>query len=106
MAKRELLDRMKTFSDRLMENVAELDDLRRQMTEVFEENARLRLENSKLREHMTQTKEMAVEKTALRGKEALEALYEEGFHICNEDYAKPLDSQEPNCLMCIELLHR
>jgi len=105
MDKRELLDKMETFSQQFMVTLAELDAIKRQVKEVFEENARLRLENTKLRDHLSHVVEVVPEKTYTRGKEHLESIYDEGFHICNDFYGQHRGNAE-DCVFCMGLLYR
>lgn len=103
MEKRELLDKMETFSQQFMETLAEMDAIKRQVRDVLEENARLRLENTKLREYIIRITEPASDKTYNKGKGHLESIYEEGFHVCNVFYGQHRNSAE-ECMWCTALL--
>ena len=76
----------------------------KQLQSVIDENTRLRLENSKLRERLEKEDKIG-HKPSNFGKENLENIYEDGFHICTYEYGKRRDNDEP-CMFCIELLNR
>lgn len=106
MDKQELLDKMENLSQQLMVTLAELDAMKKQIQGVFEENARLRIENSQLTEQSGTPAEVGLgEKVLNQGKEHLEAIYNEGFHVCNDFYGQHRESNE-DCFFCLGLLYR
>ncbi len=73
----------------------------------MEENTVLRIENGKLRERLSVIEaetETAV-KNSKQGRELLEGIYNDGFHICNTFYGQRRENDE-ECAFCIELLYR
>ncbi|MFC5630849.1 MULTISPECIES: DNA replication initiation control protein YabA [Streptococcus] len=105
MNKKALLEQMEAFSQQFMVSLAEFDAMRKKVQEVFEENARLRMENTALREHLSQ---LIIDEQPLRhstrGKEHMESIYEEGFHVCNDFYGQHRENKE-DCAFCMELLY-
>lgn len=105
MNKKDLFDAFDGFSRSLMENLAEIDAISKHVQELVEENTTLRLENNKLRERLSQLQETKSGKTAFQGREHLEGIYEDGFHICNSFYGQRREDDE-DCMLCTELLFR
>lgn len=104
MDKREIFDALDGFSQQLLLTLAEVDAIKKHLQAVIDENTTLRLENSKLRERLTQEEKQDT-KTTNEGKENLENIYEDGFHICTFSYGQRRDNDEP-CMFCLELLNR
>lgn len=105
MNKKELLEKMESFSQEFMVTLAEFEAMKKKVQEVFEENARLRMENTVLREHLSQlVVEEQPSKASTRGKEYVESIYEEGFHVCNDFYGQHRENKE-DCAFCMELLY-
>lgn len=105
MNKKDLFAAFDGFSQNLMENLAEMDAIKKYVEELIEENTSLRLENNKLRERLSQIQENKPGKTQIQGREYLEGIYEDGFHICNDAYGQRRGTNE-DCMMCTELLYR
>lgn len=106
MTNKELLGVFDDFSERLLMVLADSDRAKRLVQDLVEENARLRLENRKLQELLEQPEPVqAGSKPSQQGKEYLESIYDEGFHICNSDYGSARGTTE-ECLYCLELLYR
>ncbi|MGT2895075.1 initiation control protein YabA [Streptococcus entericus] len=106
MTNKELLQAFDGFSEELLTVLGTSERLKKQVQTVLEENARLRLENRQLQELLAQRQAPVVEKnTHNTGKEHLEQLYNEGFHVCNDFYGQSRGSRE-DCLICMELLYR
>ncbi|MGT2742215.1 initiation control protein YabA [Streptococcus plurextorum] len=105
MDKKELLSKMETFSQQFMETLAEFEAIKKQVQGVFEENARLRMENNSLIEHLKQASNEEPVHNPYRGQQYLESIYEEGFHVCNDSYGQRLDDKYPSCMSCVEFLY-
>lgn len=105
MTNKELLGMFDGFSEELLTVLATSDRMKKQVQSLLEDNARLRLENRKLQDLLAQLQTPTVEKTGHTGKEHLELLYDEGFHVCNDFYGQSRGSNE-DCLICMELLYR
>ena len=103
MDKKELFTAFDDVSKNLMENFAQVELMKKKMQEIMEENSRLRQENAKLRERLTDVDTNAPIKPSSQGRENLETIYEDGFHVCNNDYGK---RRTEECLFCLELLNR
>ena len=54
MEKRELYDKFEELSQNLMSMLAEVEAIKANFSGIFEENTALKLENDKLREHLSQ----------------------------------------------------
>lgn len=104
MDKKELFDALDDFSQNLLTTLADVDGIKKHLQSVIDENTQLRLENSKLRERLAK-EEKAGHKSSNFGKENLENIYLDGFHICNDFYGQRRDNDEP-CMFCDELLNR
>ncbi|MFC3931342.1 DNA replication initiation control protein YabA [Streptococcus dentapri] len=105
MDKNELFDVFEDVSNNLMENFAQVELVKKKMQEIIEENTQLRIENTKLRERLFDVDKKEAPKASSQGLENLESIYEDGFHVCNNDYGKRRDDNE-DCLFCMELLNR
>lgn len=104
MDKKETLDALDTLSQRLLENLAEVEAIKKQVNHLIEENADLRLENIKLRERL-EKEEQGGQKNDNFAQENLKNIYEDGFHICTMYYGQRRDTKE-TCIFCSELLYR
>ncbi|MGT2750741.1 DNA replication initiation control protein YabA [Streptococcus orisasini] len=109
MDKKDLFDAFDGFSQNLMETLAEAEALKKQVQNLVEQNAVLRLENDKLRDrlsHFSQMEENESNSKAVNSrKENLEKIYEDGFHICTFFYGQRRENKE-ECAFCMELLYR
>ncbi|MCI5870455.1 MULTISPECIES: DNA replication initiation control protein YabA [Streptococcus] len=105
MDKKDLFDFFDGFSLTLAKNLEEIEDIKKYIQDLVEENTTLRLENNKLRERLAQIQETKPGKSLFQGREHLEGIYEDGFHICNDAYGQRRESEE-DCMMCTELLFR
>lgn len=91
--------------------------LKQMMGEIVEENTRLKLENEALLKQLNNQEEIAQElfveaeqakteakkKFDIRSKQNLESLYNEGFHICSDQFGK---LREVECIFCSPMLKR
>ncbi|MGT2935135.1 DNA replication initiation control protein YabA [Streptococcus castoreus] len=106
MNKKELFDAFDGFSQNLMVTLAEIEAMKKQVQSLVEENTILRLENTKLRERLSQLEHETLAKhSSKQGKDHLESIYDEGFHICNFFYGQRRENDE-ECMFCRELLDR
>ena len=103
MDKKELFDVFNGFSENLIGTLSELDALKKEVQQVLEENARLRIENSRLRELLPDHTEKSG-RLSPQGKNHLEGIYREGFHICNDLYGQQRGDGE--CIFCSMFLDR
>lgn len=104
MDKKDIFDALDGFSQNLFETLAEVETIKKNLQAVIDENTALRLENSKLRERLAKEEKIG-QKSSNFGKENLENIYEDGFHICTFSYGQRRDNDEP-CMFCVELLNR
>ncbi|MGT2911248.1 DNA replication initiation control protein YabA [Streptococcus cameli] len=104
MDKREIFDALDGFSQQLLMTLAEVEAIKKHLQGVIDENTALRLENSKLRDRLAR-EEKDGGKSANVGKENLEHIYDDGFHICTFFYGQRREDDEP-CMFCNELLNR
>lgn len=104
MDKKEIFDALEDFSQNLLTTLAEVDAIKKHLQGVIDENTTLRLENSKLRERLEKEDKIG-HKSSNFGKENLQHIYEDGFHVCNAYYGQR-DTSNSVCLECDELLNR
>lgn len=105
MNKKEILGVFDTLAEQLLTTLSESETVKRQVQELIEENTRLRLENRKLQEILSQIEQPKVETITHTSISHLEAVYDEGFHICNDFYGQSRFESE-DCAFCMELLYR
>ncbi|MDQ0222284.1 DNA replication initiation control protein YabA [Streptococcus moroccensis] len=106
MDKRDLFNALDTFSQDLMQTLAEVESIKIHLQELAQENTALRLENDKLRERLFQEESsVEVSKKRQRNTSVIEKNYDEGFHICKDFFGQRRDNDEP-CLMCLEVIYR
>lgn len=104
--KKELFEAFDGFSQNLMITLADIEAMKKQVQGLVEENTLLRLENTKLRERLSQLEQGTnVKQLQKHGNDHLEGIYDEGFHICNSYYGQTRENGE-ECLFCTELLDR
>lgn len=104
MDKREIFDALDDFSQTLLLTLAEVEAIKKHLQGVIDENTGLRLENSKLRERLAKEEEQGI-KSSNFGKQNLENIYVDGFHVCTDYYGQRRDSDGP-CIFCETLLNR
>ena len=81
MEKRELYDKFEELSQNLMSMLAEVEAIKANFSGILDENTALKLENDKLREHLSQVVQEETGTKMSHGKVNLEAIYDDGFHI-------------------------
>lgn len=105
MDKKDLFDALEGFSQELMVTLAEVEAIKKHLREVVEENTQLRLENDKLRERLGEVEETTPVHKVRQGRNNLEKIYHDGFHICTFSYGQRRENDE-ECMFCDELLYR
>ena len=105
MNKKELFDALDGFSQNLLVTLAEVEAINKNLKEVIEENTALRLENDKLRERLGEVEKTSSAKSQHHGRENLQRIYNDGFHICTYSYGQRRENDE-ECMFCDELLFR
>lgn len=105
MDKKEIFDSLDGLSQSLMMILPEVEEIKKHIQGVIEENTALRLENAKLRERLTLEEAAPSGKSSLSGLAHLTNIYDDGFHVCNQFYGQRRDNDEP-CMFCLELLDR
>ena len=108
MEKRELYDKFEELSQNLMSMLAEVEAIKANFSGILDENTALKLENDKLREHLSQVVQEETGTKMSHGKVNLEAIYDDGFHICPDFTANvviimKLVASVQNC--CTETKH-
>ena len=88
----------------LMSMLAEVEAIKANFSGILDENTALKLENDKLREHLSQVVQEETGTKMSHGKVNLEAIYDDGFHICPDFYGQRRDNNEA-CGFCAELLY-
>ena len=92
------------LSQNLMSMLAEVEAIKANFSGILDENTALKLENDKLREHLSQVVQEETGTKMSHGKVNLEAIYDDGFHICPDFYGQRRDNNEA-CGFCAELLY-
>lgn len=105
MNKKEIFDSLDGFSQNLMLTLAEVEAIKKTVQNLVEENTNLRLENTKLRERLTQLENSRKGKQKQESTSNLDKIYDEGFHICTVFYGQRRENDEA-CAFCLELLYR
>ncbi|MGT2926843.1 initiation control protein YabA [Streptococcus cuniculipharyngis] len=103
MVKKELFGIFDGVSQNLMLTLADVEAMKKQAQALAEENARLHLENSKLRERLNQLAK-GRHQTSEEVQNTLRKTYEDGFHVCIDLYGQRRDLGE--CLFCDEQIER
>lgn len=104
VTKKELFDTFDQFSADLSQTQISVEELKRQIEELLEENSTLRLENNKLRDRLLHFEQSHQEKSNSQPvRNHLEGIYTDGFHVCNLSYGQRRDG---DCAFCLELLYR
>ena len=94
MDKREIFDALDDFSQNLLLTLAEVEAIKKNLKSVIEENTVLRLENDKLRERLGEVEKASPNKGGGQGRENLERIYLDGFHICTDFYGQRRDNDD------------
>ncbi|MGT2755975.1 DNA replication initiation control protein YabA [Streptococcus ovuberis] len=105
MEKRSHFEALENLSKDLFSTLAEVENLKKYLQDLMEENTALRLENDKLRERLDQLQSPAEVKPRNQGISNLQKIYEDDFHVCNVFYGQRRHDGE-DCAWCLELLYR
>ena len=105
MNKKELFDALDGFSQELLVTLAEVEAIKKNLRLIVEENTALRLENDKLRERLGEVEKTTSPKFHRTGRENLQRIYNDGFHVCTDSYGQRRENDE-ECIFCDELLFR
>lgn len=103
MGKRELFSAFDDVAQHLMLTLADVEAMKKQVHTLAEENVRLHLENSKLRERLNQL-EKGRYQTSEEAQNTLRETYRDGFHVCRDLYGQ--HREEGECLFCDEQIER
>ena len=98
MNKKELFDALDGFSQNLLVTLAEVEAIKKNLKQVIEEN-------DKLRERLGEVEKTSSAKSQHHGRENLQRIYNDGFHICTYSYGQRRENDE-ECMFCDELLFR
>lgn len=118
MDKKDVFAQIEAMEEQMGNMYADLSRLKAIVVELLEENQRLEVENSKLRDviRVDTRPELAEEPADLpagkpvdlpltrEGYDNLARLYHEGFHICNVYYGHL--RTEGDCLFCLSFLNK
>ena len=88
MNKKELFDALDGFSQNLLVTLAEVEAIKKNLKEVIEE-----------------VEKTSSAKSQHHGRENLQRIYNDGFHICTYSYGQRRENDE-ECMFCDELLFR
>lgn len=104
-----LYDRFFKIVDHAKQLDQEIENIKADLTVVFEKNAELEIENKLLRERLAEFEKhetQADQQNAglSRSRQNLENLYEEGFHVCPLFYGAKRQDDEP-CAFCSEIIY-
>lgn len=105
MDKKGLFDALDELSNNLMITLAEIEAMKSQVHALIEENGALWMENDKLRTRLGQLDKGHAASRTKQGKNYIEGIYHEGFHICNDFYGQRRENGE-ECVFCMEVLDR
>ncbi len=110
MNKRQIFDLVSHMETQIGELYEQLGNLKKDLSEIIEENHRLTVENKHLRTYLDQKHAQDEKKSRKEKKEAtvpgegfdnLARIYKEGFHICHMQFGSPRTDED--CLFCLEL---
>lgn len=117
MDKKAFFDSVTSMEEQIGDLYGQLSGLKDNLQIVLEENNRLTIENTHLREALNQQQDVpaedggdkltettqAVTPDQSAGHDNLMQLYKEGFHICNVHFGSPRTNGE-DCLFCLGFL--
>ncbi|WEV60376.1 DNA replication initiation control protein YabA [Streptococcaceae bacterium ESL0729] len=104
MDKGDLFDKFDELEHVLSKTLADVSLIKAELQATLEENAILKVENSRLRDRLGELD--SKEKTPISKSQLnLEKIYDEGFHICTIFYGQRR-GQDEACAFCTELIYR
>ena len=92
---------MDGFSQELLVTLAEVEAIKKNLKLIVEENTTLRLENDKLRERLGEVEKTSSPKFHRNGRENLQRIYNDGFHVCTDSYGQRRENDEE----CISVMN-
>lgn len=109
MAKRDVYEELKNLQAEMLEMISKFEHVQDEVTKTLEQNAELKIENQYLREvlrsdHNENINGNSAEPQLSKSRQNLEKLYEEGFHVCNFEYGKRRENNEP-CAFCLDVIY-
>ncbi|MTV82399.1 DNA replication initiation control protein YabA [Secundilactobacillus folii] len=107
MAKRDVYEDLKNLQAEMTQMLAKFTEVQDEVTQTLEENAELKIENQHLREALHENGEPtgdSHEPQLSKSRQNLEKLYEQGFHVCNFEYGKRRENNEP-CAFCLDVIY-
>jgi len=109
LAKRDVYEELKDLQAEMMEMISKFEHVQDEVTKTLEQNAELKIENQHLREVMRADHNEAInsgnaEPQLSKSRQNLEKLYEEGFNVCNFEYGKLREDDEP-CAFCLDVIY-
>lgn len=112
MDKNQMLQLFDSANQQLNDLSKTMAQLKIQVDKLQEENNKLRINNSELRdkimpvlERTWQEEEKSSEAGTSKGLESLQNFYDEGIHVCHEFFGSRLLPDE-ECLFCQEVMKR
>ncbi|MCH5462224.1 DNA replication initiation control protein YabA [Lactobacillus sp. LC28-10] len=109
MAKRDVYEELKDLQTEMLQIISKFEHVQAEVTKTLEQNAELKIENQHLREVLRSDGNddndgSNPEPQLSKSRQNLEKLYEEGFHVCNFEYGKRRENNEP-CAFCLDVIY-
>lgn len=109
MVKRDVYEDLKNLQLAMTQIITRFEQVQDEVTQTLEQNAELEIENQHLREvlrsdHDRELNSDNSEPQLSKSRQNLEKLYEQGFHVCNYEYGKRRENNEP-CAFCVEVIY-
>ncbi|KRM18316.1 initiation-control protein [Ligilactobacillus hayakitensis DSM 18933 = JCM 14209] len=110
MDKRELFNSFENLTDKTKNMVTQIAELETAVNQILEKNVELEIENQHLRARLKElepkSKNTKMGTGLSKSRKNLEKLYEEGFHVCNEEdmFGTRRFNDEP-CVFCQDVIY-